>query len=127
MNARSAAIETALNLHPLTDAAEWIAWVQSTDELTEAERDLVLTAGADDLRATAARIEAEADQLAARVAAIDEFLARLARYPVADFETIGALLDEVRSEDPTEHRRLVALAALAFPDGTVTVAEEAAT
>lgn len=123
---RSAAIEKALTAHPIIDAAEWIGWVQATPQLTDVERDLVLTATADDLRATAVRIKSEVDRQRAELSATDALLEGLRPWLRDEQETFGEMLDRVAAEDPDEHRRLMALARLAFPTGYVTVPVEVA-
>lgn len=63
--ARSLALEKALTSRRFTGPADFARWVDTTDELTDDERALVLSATFDDIAATEAAMVAEIDQLRA--------------------------------------------------------------
>jgi len=124
---RPNAIRRALALRPLQvgdDPAAWMEWVREADELSDTDRQLVLTATADDFRASAAADRAAADQAQARVDALDAVLELGARWSVPD-GTVGDAVERCRLEGTAEeYERFIALNEAIAPGGIFTVAVE---
>lgn len=122
---RPEAIDLALTLRPLhedDDPVEWMRWVRETDELSDFDRKLILTATADDFRAYALAGEAELDQRQDGIDAMDAVLELGERWSVPG-GTIGDAVERCRVEGtPDEHARWVALNEAIAPGGIFTVA-----